>query len=307
MNSGALELQILPEMPVPRKTVRPMCVTPSREPVGPVTADEGQQIIDLYRAGVKVNEICRATGRSRFSVYTILNGEGIEHRNADRRHTGLCEVCGGQVRYVPPSLRAQGIGRFCSSACMGKAKRLSTSQTADGTTLLECRLCREMKPVDDFYPHSTTARGRQYWCKACTAQKRRERAPVPAEPQMTRKYKLKGSYGITQDDYDAIYERQNGCCAICGDAKERWEPGAGLKGRQRFLVVDHDHQTSRVRALLCWNCNCGLGHFRESPKIMLAAIRYMAAQKSKRATSQESSRSRHNKLPLPFSVGMRTE
>jgi Recombination endonuclease VII/Homeodomain-like domain len=259
-----------------------MHVTSAREHVGPVTANERQQIIDLYRAGTKVVEICRATGRSRSSIYTVLNGEGIEHRNADGRRAGICEVCGTQVRYVPPSLRAKGIGRFCSSACMGKEKRLPSSKTADGATELECRLCVEMKPVDDFYPHSTIARGRQYWCKACTAQKRRERASVPTDPKVTRKYKLK-SYGITQEDYDAMYERQNGCCAICGDAKERWEPGAGLKGRQRFLVVDHDHQTSRVRALLCWNCNCGLGHFRENPAIMHAAIRYIAVQKPRQA------------------------
>ena len=103
---------------------------------------------------------------------------------------------------------------------------------------------------------------------------------MPADPKVTRKYKLKEFYGITQDDYDAMYDRQDGCCAICGGAKERWEPGAGLKGRQRFLVVDHDHGTSRVRALLCWNCNCGLGHFRENPTVMLAAIRYIVAQKT---------------------------
>ena len=177
-----------------------MHVTSARESVGPVTAFERRQIIDLYRDGTKVVEICHTTGRSRSSVYAVLNGEGIEHRNAGRRQAGRCEVCGAQVRYVPPSLRAQGIGRFCSSACMGKAERLPASKTADAATELECRLCGEMKPVDDFYPHSTNARGRQYWCKVCTAQKRRERASVPADPKVTRKYKLKESYGITQEE-----------------------------------------------------------------------------------------------------------
>jgi hypothetical protein len=274
------KLPMLLAVPTLEKAVRHMHVISSRKPGSPVTADERQQIIDLYGAGAKVVEICRATGRSRSSIYGVLNSEGIDHRNADGRNTGFCEVCGARVRYVPPSGRARGLGRFCSSACMGKAKRLPASKTATGATELECRLCGEMKRVEDFYPHSRIARGRQYWCKTCTAQKRRERAVVPADPTVTRKYKLKRSYGITQEDYDAMYERQNGCCAICGAAKERWKPGAGLKGRQRFLVVDHDHQTSRVRALLCWHCNCGLEHFLENPTIMFAAIRYMAAQKS---------------------------
>jgi len=226
-----------------RQAVQNMHVTSARKPIGRVTADERQRITDLYRAGTKVVEICHATGRSRSSVYAILNGEGIEHRNSDGRQVSLCKVCGAQVRYISPSLRAQGIGRFCSAACMGKAKRLPASKTADAATELECSLCGEMKPVDDFYSHSTNARGRQYWCKICSAQKRRARASVPADPKVTRKYKLKGFYGITQEDYDTMYDRQKGCCAICGDAKERWKPGAGLNGRQRFLVVDHDHRT----------------------------------------------------------------
>jgi hypothetical protein len=150
-------------MPTLRQAVQHMHVTSTREPVGPVTADERQQIIDLYHARTTVVEICHATGRSRSSVYAVLNSEGIKHRNADRRQAGFCEVCGAQVRYVPPSLRTQGIGRFCSSACMGKAKRLPTSKTADGATELECRLCEKMKPIDEFYPHSTNTRGRQYW------------------------------------------------------------------------------------------------------------------------------------------------
>jgi hypothetical protein len=95
---------------------------------------------------------------------------------------------------------------------------------------------------------------------------------------VTRKYKLKDAYGITPDEYDAMYERQSGRCAICGEPKDPWEPGGGVKGRNRFLVVDHDHTDNRVRALLCWNCNCGLGQFRDNPAILHAAIMYLRAQ-----------------------------
>jgi len=124
-------------------------------------------------------------------------------------------------------------------------------------------------------PATTSADGHP---QAAVVGKRRERAKVRQDPDTTRKYKLKGAYGITHADYEAMYKQQGGCCAICGDAKEPWEPGSGLKGRQRFLVVDHDHETLQVRALLCWNCNCGLGQFREDPAVMQAAIAYLAEQ-----------------------------
>jgi hypothetical protein len=40
-------------------------------------------------------------------------------------------------------------------------------------------------------------------------------------------------------------------------------------------VVDHDHVTGRVRALLCNLCNAGIGHLRDDPQIMQAAIEYV--------------------------------
>lgn len=83
-------------------------------------------------------------------------------------------------------------------------------------------------------------------------------------------------YRITPEEYDAMYDQQKGCCAICGAAKEPWEPGVGIAGRGRFLVVDHSHETSSVRGLLCLHCNCGIGQLRDSVPILLAAITYLS-------------------------------
>jgi hypothetical protein len=161
---------------------------------------------------------------------------------------------------------------------MGKAKRL---RPRDGDDDLLCTRCGESKPLSEFYPHATTARGYQYWCKDCCALGRRERANVPQDPSLTRRYALKSAYGISPEEYDAMYERQEGCCAICGDFKEPWEPGKGVKGRSQFLVVDHHHGTSRVRGLLCTRCNVGIGQFRDDPVIMQAAILYIDAQEAR--------------------------
>jgi hypothetical protein len=75
---------------------------------------------------------------------------------------------------------------------------------------------------------------------------------------------LKYQYGITVADYDAMYARQGGKCAICDTFKE--------KGK---LVVDHNHKTGKVRELLCHLCNAMIGCAREDIAILAAAAAYL--------------------------------
>jgi hypothetical protein len=62
-------------------------------------------------------------------------------------------------------------------------------------------------------------------------------------------------------------EAQDHRCALCG-IHENEAPS-------KRLVLDHDHATGRIRGLLCHHCNCGLGHFRDSPDLLATAIRYL--------------------------------
>ena len=57
---------------------------------------------------------------------------------------------------------------------------------------------------------------------------------------------LKYQYGITLDDYNKMFEKQKGKCAICKRHQNNLT---------RTLCVDHDHKTNQVRALLCVTCN----------------------------------------------------
>ena len=54
---------------------------------------------------------------------------------------------------------------------------------------------------------------------------------------------------------------QDGLCAICRTAAA--------------VHVDHDHETGAVRSLLCFNCNGGLGQFRDDPVVLRAAADYV--------------------------------
>lgn len=75
-------------------------------------------------------------------------------------------------------------------------------------------------------------------------------------------------YGISPEEFDSMLAAQDGKCAICGTDKP--------KGRGRFHV-DHHHGTGKVRALLCGDCNIGLGMFKESPNLLMAATSYLEA------------------------------
>jgi Recombination endonuclease VII len=85
-----------------------------------------------------------------------------------------------------------------------------------------------------------------------------------------RDHVLRRDYGITEAEYDAMLAAQNGLCALCGKP-----PKPGGKGTASRLNVDHDHETGRVRALLCTNCNRGIGFFKDNPTLMRRAAAYV--------------------------------
>jgi len=58
---------------------------------------------------------------------------------------------------------------------------------------------------------------------------------------------------------------QGGVCAICG----------GINDNDDALSVDHDHETGRIRGLLCSKCNKGLGSFNDDPELLRKAIAYL--------------------------------
>ena len=77
-------------------------------------------------------------------------------------------------------------------------------------------------------------------------------------------------YGMLAKDYKAMFEKQNGLCAIC------YTPGFNMKDtNQSQLVVDHCHSTGKVRGLLCHNCNRALGLFQDLIEVVDNAKRYL--------------------------------
>lgn len=101
-------------------------------------------------------------------------------------------------------------------------------------------------------------------CKSCGSTSRALKAPGPRCATCLRGLKkaqkraahgrwILKTYGLTLEQYEALYEAQGGVCWICRRAT----------GRTRRLAVDHDHKTGYVRGLLCKPCNSVLAHIRD--------------------------------------------
>ncbi len=91
-----------------------------------------------------------------------------------------------------------------------------------------------------------------------------------------RKYKLMKVYGITIEDYDNLLESQNGVCAICKNIESHKTNGKIID----VLSVDHNHDTGKVRGILCHECNSLLGLARDNIEILEKAIKYLKGELS---------------------------
>jgi len=98
--------------------------------------------------------------------------------------------------------------------------------------------------------------------------------------------KLKRRYNTTPAEIYKLYRHQNGRCAICdvkGDIQE-----LGYKTKAPFMI-DHDHDTLKIRGLLCHGCNTGLGLFRENRLFLREAIKYLSKHSGDRDYEKENS------------------
>ncbi|MFD9337859.1 endonuclease VII domain-containing protein [Streptomyces sp. NPDC060028] len=111
-----------------------------------------------------------------------------------------------------------------------------------------CRPCGEVKPHSEWHKNATASDGLATCCKACKAARGRAGH-------------LKRSYGITEGERDEMITAQGGVCAICREAPPEH--------------VDHDHQTGKVRGVLCFSCNAALGQFKDRPDVIRRAAAYV--------------------------------
>ncbi len=113
-----------------------------------------------------------------------------------------------------------------------------------------CRKCKEEKPDLDF---NLRAGELLKTCRKCTH---------PPDEKL-RSNRL-CTFGLNNLHYGMLQFAQDNCCAICK---------VSFSHTQDY--VDHCHKTDRVRGLLCRECNCVLGKFKDNPIFFDNAAEYL--------------------------------
>jgi hypothetical protein len=137
-----------------------------------------------------------------------------------------------------------------------------------------CSVCKEEKSLDEFHKRSSAKDGRQSRCKKCAVQ-----IVVQWQKDNPEKYKANWSkhignaesalkrkarmYGISVETLKTMIAEAKGLCTLC------------KRKPYKQLVIDHCHNTTKVRGLLCEKCNQGLGLFDDNPEFLRAAAAYL--------------------------------
>lgn len=125
---------------------------------------------------------------------------------------------------------------------MTKKMRTSSSDTK------QCRKCLRILSIDNFRFHNISENKRHNICRMC------------------RQIHRKVVRTANREEYETLLQDQDSACAICGITAEE----IGKK-----LIVDHNHETLKIRGLLCWRCNSGLGFFKDNQAHLAMAIEYL--------------------------------
>ncbi len=156
-----------------------------------------------------------------------------------------------------------------------------------------CTKCKEKKVTSEFFKDRTTKSGFGSNCKSChttsvvkwhTKNNKRWREANPDKAKenynrwhennkwyrkekhkASRRFHLKKTFGISEEQYNILLKVQNGKCAICKKPPNHFN-----------LAVDHCHETGKIRGLLHSKCNAAIGLLEDNPKLLKAALDYLS-------------------------------
>ena len=143
-----------------------------------------------------------------------------------------------------------------------------------------CPKCGKYLPMNSkfFWKSSASIDGFYGYCKKCNIEKRKEY--YKKYPKKDFNYNFQRLYGINYEKYLEMEKEQKYRCAICGLTLKEVPYNSRWKTPNRHFSIDHDHETGKIRGLLCGRCNSGLGYFLQNPFILFNAIKYLKTNKN---------------------------
>jgi len=160
-----------------------------------------------------------------------------------------------------------GVNEDRNDVCLGNAANIPRPMNESGfihMSILQDKLCATCgkQPRMKW----------QAYCHECYRAWRKVYRKEIYDQETQRGYNLRAHFGITLDEYNQVFFRQGGCCAICGKQEEKVNP----KSRKVWpLRVDHNHRTGDIRELLCGRCNTLVGYIEADRGIVQKVTKYL--------------------------------
>ncbi len=149
-----------------------------------------------------------------------------------------------------------------------------SSPTSKSGIRLRCKVCCNERRIKQYYLNQDANIKKSVEWKKENKEYVRENAKLNYHKDIhaTRAKEATRKKGINIERYDAMLLEQNNLCAICKKPETRRVKNSEEIAR---LCIDHCHATLKVRGLLCFNCNVGLGKFLDDTQSLQNAIAYL--------------------------------
>jgi hypothetical protein len=195
---------------------------------------------------------------------------GFKNLKFDMENTRVCKQCEKEYELEVGFYSTGKDGKF-HSTCKN-CKRESTRLNQKG--LKRCMECFEIKPSGEFDIHGETRKRLSMLCIDCLGDLPLGGGEKTSARRTYLRYhmdirdkqidsRLMSRYGISLETYNEMLASQDGKCYLCDNTEGNKRPH-----------VDHNHETGKVRGLLCYPCNTKIGVI-ENKEWMEKAINYL--------------------------------
>lgn len=131
---------------------------------------------------------------------------------------------------------------------------INTIYGVEQVTSMECRYCKEKKPLFDFPKHKSRLTGLDNRCRKCKNERQTIVGKLKKENKSIPKF-----------------------CECCGKLpEESFRAKSNVtKSGIRKLVLDHDPITKKFRGWICESCNHALGNLGDDIEGVKKALNYL--------------------------------